>query len=500
MRHAVIRADATVRIASGHIMRCLTLADVLKTTFTDISITLLSGPLPNAISQRVTQAGVTLKLLSKNVDDADWTQSLDITQSIEAISSLPTADLIIVDHYALDHLWERSLSAHCDKLMVIDDLADRSHHANLLLDQTFGCSPEAYMPLVNSDCHLLLGSAYTLIREEFLALQQSALSKRQHFQKVEHLLINLGGLDEHNATGRIIDLIENALPQEQFEKLTFTVIASADAPHIQQLRERTESLPNAELILDCQHMAEQLLKADIAIGASGGSTWERCVMALPTLAVVLADNQITIATQLEKAGAIINLGEVNSLTKEKLALAFKQLDAPETYQEMVKHCQSICDGLGTKRVIDALFPSNVSLRKATEADLLTIFAWQANPDVRKFSRNPNPVSLEEHEQWFKHSLTLTTRFIYIISYGDKACGVLRLDEIDADNYEVSILVDPGMQGKGVALKALNQIPEQFSDRQIYAFVSPQNKASQKLFLKADFKQVSINEFIRKKNG
>ena len=503
MKRVVIRADATLRIASGHIMRCLTLATALKNTFKDIDITLLAGPLPKALEERIGQAKVTLKCLPMNVDSTDWNQSDDIKQSIEAISGLGPIDLIIVDHYSLDIEWERALAPYSQKLLVIDDLINRDHHADFLLDQTFGRKAEEYSARVNQHCQLMLGTNFTLIREEFSRLITQAQHKRQQFTAVHHLLISLGGLDENNATGKILTLLQEAITQgdkEKWHDWSLTIIASSDAPHLSQLKQQIMALPKAKLLIDCQNMAEQLLDADIAIGASGGSAWERCVMGLPTLSVVLADNQIDIATNLAAQGAAINLEHINNLTVARLTEGLAEISSPKVYQKMVQQCSAVCDGRGSSRVIGQLSASEVSLTKATKNDLMTTFTWQSNPLIRKYSRNPKPVSLKEHENWFRHSLKLGTRFLYIIHYQESPCGVLRLDKKDAEHYEVSILVDPSMQGKGVALQALNQIPKQFGDKNIYAFVNPENKASQKLFLKAKFEQISPNEFIRKINA
>ena len=512
MQHIVFRVDASINIATGHLMRCLTLASKFQATFPEAVITFITGQLTSFAKENINKTLYNLVEFKSNADDLYWDQSVDIQRSIKEVSKLPIADLLIVDHYQLDATWEIALSSYCQKLLVIDDLANRQHQCDFLLDQTFGRTHHQYLSLVNPQCQLLLGQKYMLLREEFASLRVTAQRKRESFSGIKNALISLGGIDLNNDSTILLDWL---LATPECNQWNINIIVSSDMPQLNALKAKTKNIAQVALIINCNNMSEQMLNADIAIGASGGTTWERCALGLPTLSVVLADNQKDIADALNAQGAHISLGPITDTTIDDFQNAIRFLEKPNNYYDMAKQCFNCCDGLGAGRAIKILSGDPIELVPAKISDLDIVYQWQSNPAIRQYARNTQPVPYSEHREWFTHSLSSAGRHMYMINYANKPVGVLRLDEIKQATqqkrklqnntieseaatmgYEVSILVDPSSQGQGVALSALLSIPQHFNDEGIYAYVSPENIASQRLFSRANFQRIGPDKFIR----
>ena len=322
----VIRVDASVQIGTGHVMRCLTLAEALKEKGEQIEFICREheGNLINYIQGK----GFKVYTLSMPENDLEMPRDtslkrgnilnhshwLGATQQQDAdtckvILKKISPDWLIVDHYALDATWQIELKGACQKLMVIDDLADRHHLCDLLLDQTYGRQQEDYQHLVPDDCQILLGSKYALLRPEFTQWREYSLKRREN-PEFRKLLITMGGVDQGNVTGRVLEELKNCdLPLD----MEVTVIMGATAPHLELVRWQAKKMPyKTEVKLNVSNMAEIMANVDFAIGAAGVTTWERCCLGVPTIQLILAGNQKVIAEKIKKAGAALTI-EVRSL-------------------------------------------------------------------------------------------------------------------------------------------------------------------------------------------
>lgn len=504
----VFRADASKKLATGHIMRCLTLAHGLKNQFKQYRIVFICNKLPDKLQMQISQADCELLILPFDVDSANWQQSDDADATMTALIQLGinSIDLLVVDHYLIDHQWQNVLRKKYKKLLVIDDLANRNHLADFLLDQTLNRQPNDYLQRLPFNCQLLLGQKHMLLRDEFMQLIPSAKQKRSRTTAIEHLLVNLGGFDNDNVTQLVIEaLIEYQTKQDEIPSLTVDIVMTSHSPYIKQISNLIQPYPWLKLILDCHDMSAKMLQADLAIGACGTTAWERCSLGLPTLAIVLAENQKLVNENLSKQQAIINLGDYKQLTSKKIISAIKQLKHSLTnYHTLVSNSFSSCDGIGTQRVVARLMASPVTLKKAAKKDLQLTFTWQSTPEIRQFSRNPNTVSLAEHSQWFINSLALKTRHMFMICSEEQKLGVLRLDECTPLNidkaaptrYEISILIAPQAQGQKLAVKAMHALPKTFENSEVFAYVNVENHASQQLFRQANFIKLTNDSFLR----
>lgn len=318
----VFRVDASLQIGSGHVMRCLTLADALSKKGDECSFICRDhqGNLIDLVREKgyftsvltcqsdfAARSQQHLGYFDKPVlDHAGWLGCSQKGDAIDCLDYLEKVqpDWLVVDHYALDKRWEAMLRPFCGKIMVIDDLADRMHECDLLLDQTFRRRPIDYILRVPRDCQLLCGSNYALLRPEFLSWRSYSLGRRSAPQ-LRRVLITLGGVDKDNVTGRILSALNvGVLPGDS----RITVIMGGKAPWLDDVRQRASDMVcRTEVLVGVSNMAELMANSDLAIGAAGATSWERCCLGLPSLMVVLADNQLFAAELLKEAGAALTL-------------------------------------------------------------------------------------------------------------------------------------------------------------------------------------------------
>lgn len=356
----VFRADASIQIGTGHVMRCLTLADALREHGSRSRFVCRAhdGHLLDLVRRRGFEA-VPLATAGAGSGDmapepdapahAHWlgvSQQADARQTLSALGGTP-ADWMVVDHYALDARWERAVAASYRRLMVIDDLADRPHACDLLLDQNPGRTAADYDGLVPDGCTVLAGAGYALLRPNFARLRAASLQRRASGE-VRRLLVSMGGVDKDNATGRVLKALRDAaLPAD----CRITIVLGSQAPWLPDVRADAAAMPwPTEVLVDVADMAALLADCDLAVGAAGTSAAERCCLGLPTLTAVLAANQRPGALALEACGAVALIAADAGDLAGKIA----HLLAPDRLLAMQRACSSITDGEGTARVMGRL--------------------------------------------------------------------------------------------------------------------------------------------------
>lgn len=355
------RTDASLQIGTGHVMRCLTLAKALAAD--GMACEFICREHPGNLIEFIRSQGFIAHPLPL-LPDAGATASgsglahrhwLGGTQQQDAAACRPLLaelrpDWLITDHYALDSCWEEALAPHYRKLMVIDDLADRPHACDLLLDQTLGRERADYLPLVPSSCQLLCGSAYALLRPEFAAERPASLRRRAG-APLRELLINLGGVDQENVTGQVIAALHTCpLPDDS----RITVVMGSTAPWLDEVRNQARRLPwPNRLLVGVSDMANLMADSDLAIGAAGTTAWERCCLGLPAIMLILADNQLKVAQSLSAIGAAAVIQRGGDLAPQ-LAERLARLADPAALQAMSLAAGRVVDGTGARLVAKLL--------------------------------------------------------------------------------------------------------------------------------------------------
>lgn len=312
------RTDASVEIGSGHLMRCLTLADQLRSEGAEAAFICrdLPGGMFDLLNARGYQS-VKLPMVKAGNDP----QQFDAWETIKAACRLfpDGVDWLVVDHYQLDAVWERLLRPHAHRLMVIDDLANRPHDCDLLLDQNYYQNMERrYEGLVPRGCVTLLGPAYVLLRPEFVEARKKLKARDG---TVRRILIFFGGSDPANHTRKALEAIKLIDSPD----ISVDVVVGAANPHRNEIESLCHEMPCVEYHCQVSNMAELIAAADIAVGAGGATTWERCALGLPALTVVFADNQLQTTLDLEQIGVTEFLGWADKITASDLAEAIERL-------------------------------------------------------------------------------------------------------------------------------------------------------------------------------
>lgn len=491
------RTDASSKIGTGHFMRCLTLADALKRP--GVQIRFVSRHLPEHLRIMLMARGHEFALLDSVQNDlvldelahSPWlgvSQVQDATDSIQALSD-ELWDWLIVDHYALDLRWESMLRQTAKNILVIDDIADRQHDCDLLLDQNLYADMDArYIGKVPTRCQLLLGPRYALLRDEFRLMHEQV---KPRSGPVKRILIFFGGVDADNYTGRAIE----ALSEIDIPSLYVDVVIGERHPCREQIKVACAQ-HGFICHIETNKMAELMAAADLAIGAGGTASWERCCLGLPTLAFCIALNQ-----QKQVADAarecLLYSPEIKDDLDRTIRWHTHALIENGFLREFIS-CNSMrtVDGQGGARVIERMECSNIEIRMAGLGDSEKIFQWRNHSSIRAVSRDANLINWQDHQSWFASVLADLGKMLLIGQRARSPVGVVRFD-VQNDEAEVSIYLVPEEASSGLG-RCLLHSAEQWlmvnhpEVRKIRAHVLGANVRSQRLFSGAGYQVESTN--------
>lgn len=354
----LFRADASAVIGTGHVMRCLTLANEGKKKGGD-SCFVLRRP-DKRIVETITSFGHQVIELepvnsphqnnNSSLAHADWSlvsQDQDANETIEVIHRFKP-DWVVVDHYGLDATWLSIIPKNQAKIFVIDDLGDRDLICELLLDQNLGASAKKYEKRVPKNCNLLLGTKFSLLRSDFRAWRGRSLNGRFD-RDVERVLVTMGGSDAENYTLRVLKELAKS---RHAKNSVFTVVVGGAYLHRTTLNQFVGSSGlNISVLENVNNMAEIMSNSELCIGASGSTVWERCCLGLPSITLSIAKNQNKIAEELSKRNVSIYS------TIENLLIDFEKFfgnSKKELLKVLIENSCQVCDGFGADRVLKEL--------------------------------------------------------------------------------------------------------------------------------------------------
>jgi UDP-2,4-diacetamido-2,4,6-trideoxy-beta-L-altropyranose hydrolase len=337
------RVDSSRDVGSGHVMRCLSLADFLAAR--GDSCAFLCRPAPGDLIGEIERHGHTVIRMPSLADESAISEPDDARATDEGLARFGF-DWLVVDHYHLGIEWERSVRPSAQDLLVIDDIG-RDHECSLLLDQNLSNPMHSRYRRTLSEEKLLMGPQYALLRAEFAASRAAAVQRRGGM--LGRFLVSMGGSDPSNATAKALAGLESAWQHGWH----VDVIVGAGNPNSKSIESICSRLPAAKLHVQASNMAQLMSSADCAIGAGGSTTWERCCLGLPALVCMLSIDQASIATAVAQAGAQLLVGwdqevTVADYTREVSALTSDRLLA------MSASAAKICDGLGASRVAERI--------------------------------------------------------------------------------------------------------------------------------------------------
>ena len=490
------RVDESPQIGSGHFARCLALADALRQAGSRTR--LISRHITSALGDLVKAKGHELKLLpaDKSLMNGDlayatWLGTSQESDARDTESALAGEDWdwLVVDHYALDTRWERRLRKVARKILAIDDLADRIHDCDALVDQNLQLSPDRYRGLLPDNCRELIGPRHALLRSEFRSVP------KRKFGSVRRINIFFGGFDVAGVTGIALDEVSHQLKNG----IVLDVVVGIGNPRLDDIRAQC-IMYGANLYVQTSEMAQLFAAADIGIGAGGTTSWERCRVGLPTLLIAVAENQVSGCRGLENAGAGVFLGKFEDITPGAIGGALANLMSNFSARKaMSENCSILLDGRGAERVMLHMMRDEIVLRAATPKDARRAWRWRNHPQTRQFSSESAELPWRMHRDWWYASLNSSARHLLIASCGGIDFGVLRLDCSD-DRATVSIYLDPELSNLGLGSATLQAglafAREAGGIRFLDATILRINRRSQRSFLAAGYRQISEEVWTR----
>ena len=482
--NVIIRADADGRVGTGHVMRCLALAQAWQDAGGVAHF--VAAALPSGLAERLAAEGMALHRL----DVAPGSRE-DNVQTLALANDLG-ATWVVEDGYHFCSDYQRTIKDAGLRLLAIDDYGHAGHYvADLVLNQNIYADAALY-PSREPTTQLLLGTQYVLLRREFRRWRGW---QRQIPDVARKVLVTLGGGDPDNVTLRVIQ----ALQQVNIDDLEVVAVVGPSNPHLQTLQSVVEaSSIGIHLQQNVTDMSDLMAWSDVAIAAGGSTCWELAFMGVPAVLLILADNQIAVATGLNSAEAALNLGGYALLEASDISRPLEELLAsPEKRRAMSHSGQELVDGNGATRVVSLLDRGGLVLQPIQPEDCRLIWEWANDPATRAWSFAQDPVPWEQHRVWFETKLTDPLTHLYVaLDAGRVPAGQIRF-QVEGEAATVSVSLAPEQRGKGYGAEIIRlgtqQIWATTEVTQIHAYIKLGNDASIRAFAKAGFVGAGIVE-------
>lgn len=483
MMRVAIRADASSPMGTGHLRRCLALAQALADC--GAQVIFVCHPLDGAAAT----------LLKEHPFACAWLPaSARPDSAADAATALKAFDpqWVVVDHYDLDSAWHEAIRnrLHC-RIAVIDDLANRPLAPDMLVDPNFHedhC--QKYQAVLKPGVKMLAGPRYALLDPVY------ARSARYQFsERVCSIGIFMGGSDPVDACGTALracrEVAGFAGPIE--------IVSSRLSPHYELLQQACSALPPTTLSTDLPDLAAFFARHDLQIGAGGGATWERCCVGAPTIACLVASNQLSTLPHLEAQGVLLWAHAGDDL-KQSIGEAVTQLlHAPKRRKDMAERSVRMVDGRGAARVAAVLVGSHLcalQVRAATAADAQLLLDWANDPVVRTHAFNPALISPHGHATWLDERLANPDRCRIFIAEAPNGIpvGQVRFERCDED-WEIGYSVDAAFRQTGQAHRllgsAITALREAVDVKRVLGRVKRDNVASARVFQRLGFDQQEV---------
>jgi UDP-2,4-diacetamido-2,4,6-trideoxy-beta-L-altropyranose hydrolase len=474
----LIRADASLAIGTGHVMRCLALAQAWRDAGGN-ALFAMADATP-AVEERLRNEGFEIARAAVRVGSAG-----DAEETGEQARK-HGASWVVVDGYEFGAEYQASLKRHGLKVLFIDDIGHAGHYsADLVLNQN-AHAHEVFYPSRDASTRLLLGPRYAMLRREFTSWREW---RREIPAVARRVLVTMGGSDPDNITERVVEAL---LPEGDFEA---TIVAGGSNPHLARLREFAGHFDRSiRLVENSSNMPELIAGADVAVAGAGTTSWEMCFLGLPALLLVLADNQEGVAEALGQQGVMANLGRGSELARIAIATHLRNLaHSPNVRREMSGRGRALVDGRGAERVVSALKRESLSIRLIEEGDCRLLWEWANDPVVRVSAFSSEPIPWDGHVSWFREKLNdPSCRMFVALDATGVPVGQIRFGDrgVSDTGFDIDITVDGRFRGLGYASRlielGINRAGAGSGVQQFHAFVKPENVASVKAFERAGF--------------
>lgn len=358
-------------------------------------------------------------------------------------------DILVVDHYGIDSRWEKPVRSAFERIVVIDDLADRVHECDVLTDPTpLSFAAERYSRCVDSGTRLLLGARFALLRPDFARRHADQVHRDG---RIRRILVAFGGVDIEGYSLRAIGAVRQALGPE----IVIDVVVGSGCPHLGELEKLAEHDRNLRMRTDCKDVGALIASADLGVGAGGTMAWERACLGLPAIVAPIAANQLQVTRALGLSLCALEVPPGPSFGSAVVSVLATLAGQAALVCMLGANAAQLVDGRGAVRLARRILEAPIALRRATLVDSMPIWEWRNDPDVRRVSRNTEEIQRDTHELWFRSALQDPDVVILIADSKGRPVAVLRFD-IRGSTAEVSIYLTPGNQGRGFGATVLRQ--------------------------------------------
>ncbi len=475
----MLRADANIAMGTGHVMRCLALAQAWQDGGGHAAFAMADGT--PSVARRLRDEKVHLENIlaaAGTAEDAECTRMLGDRLG---------ARWIVVDGYHFDSAYQRAIKEAGFKLLVLDDSGSAPpYSADLVLNQNAHAASSLYNHR-EPHTRLLLGPRYALLRREFRRWREW----NRDFPEVgRKILVSMGGSDPDNVTAKVIQAIQ-ALPSLNLETV---VLVGGSNPHLQCIHDLLSPDGHSiRLMIDAANVGEWMAWADVMVSGAGTTFWEMCLLGLPGMLVVLAENQQAIASCAESMEIAWNLGSGAELKVGELSSKLAHLACSVGERKaQSERGRKLVDGRGAERVVSSM--RDVQLRRTIDADCEVFWEWALDPKARAVSFSNGEISWEHHTQWFRSRMQDRDAILYTaIDDAGLPLGSVRF-HIQQNRAVLSIILGARFRGRGLGFRILTEsLDKVFRDSAVEfvdAYVKPTNEASLKLFASAGFSRMA----------
>ncbi len=440
----VFRTDASTSIGSGHVVRCATLAHALQAHGAELLFVCRQAD-GDMITWLEEQGLRVARLVGDAEDDAEETLAALDAQGFGAV------DCVVVDHYALDSQWEQAVRRPGLRIFAIDDLADRPHDCDLLLDQNLVAEHDIrYVELLPGTAVPLLGPRYAMLQPRYRQMHTKVPMRRGRPQRI---LVYFGAADLPGLTGRVVEALVR-----RNKGIAVDMVIGAVNPHRERLLSLAGAYPQLTAHLQMQSLVELMVRADLAIGAGGATSLERLCLALPALIVTLAQNQRPIAAELHRRRLAVWLGDSEALDDGALdqAIGHALEQGVETWFDGAQ--ASVVDGRGVDRVVAAILgerPELLVSRPVSEADEWLLLDWANDPTTRATAFQPQRITSHGHHDWLRRRLADQENFRLFVTETQAGVevGQVRFERED-QRWVISYSLGREFRGYGLAAPML----------------------------------------------
>lgn len=496
-----IRADAGQAIGTGHLRRCLSLAEALTGLGAEPRFIIRH----DAVAQHMMAASpypvswlqAAEEPFLPAVDSpphAAWAQvpwQRDAAETISVLEGI-APDWLVVDHYAFDAAWHREVRGALGcAILAIDDLGDRSLAADILLDANAALSHTVkYNERLTPKTRMLVGPRFALLAQAYRNAPCYAFS-----DNIRSIGVFMGGADAYGASSAVL----RALRNEAGFRGEIEIVSTSANPRLEALQAHCAANGNAELTLDLPDLSSFYARHDLQIGAGGTSSYERCYIGVPTIAMVLAANQLAVVPMLADLGVVrgATLAEVEATLLLKGVPALGQVVRdliinPEQRRVLSSKARSYVDGRGAERVALAMVADRLTVRPARSDDTEMVYRWRNDASTRAVSLGTAEIAYDDHLRWMAATLAAPDRALFVAVVGPLPVGVIRFDLRGNDTWEVSLYTDPGLHGLGLGTRMLLAgetalIHAGHDVSAFYARIVSGNEVSTKMFERAGYK-------------